>query len=403
MKIVSVVGARPQFIKLAPLSRTLQTESGRGAGIDHIIVHTGQHYDPEMSDVFFKDLTIPEAAHHLGIGSGTHGYQTGRMLEGIERVLVELCPDIVVVYGDTNSTVAGSLAAAKLHIPVAHVEAGVRSYNRRMPEEINRVATDHLADLLLTPTPSAMDNLRKEGLESRAVWTGDIMLDALSLWREVAARESHVLTRLALSPRSFGVVTVHRAENTEDRDRLEALLDAFRGIARRLPLIFPVHPRTAKAIHDLIVDAPAAPGLRFIKPLGYLDMVQLVGHARMVLTDSGGLQKEAFFLESPCITLRNETEWIETVLAGGNILAGTDPRTIQEAVATWEERVAGTEHRLDKDVMKVFGGGQSATQILNAISAYLALQRGGNPTIRTGGHPPWARLRSLEQATGART
>ncbi len=373
MKIVSVVGARPQFVKLAPLSQAFHSRNGRDGSIEHVIVHTGQHYDSDMSAVFFKDLEIPEATYHLGIGSGTHGYQTGRMLEGIERVLAETRPDIVVVYGDTNSTVAGSLAAAKLHIPVAHVEAGLRSFNRRMPEEINRVLTDHAADLLLAPTPSAMDNLRKEGLESRAVWTGDIMFDALLMWRAVAERRSRVLGRLGLSPRGYGVVTVHRAENTDDREKLEALLAVFTDISRQwFPLIFPVHPRTAKVIRELTADVPMPAGLRMIEPIGYMDMLQLVRNARMVLTDSGGLQKEAFFLECPCITLREETEWVETVVAGGNIIAGTDPKRVKEAVASWEERLAGTGYCVETDALAAFGGGRSAEQICDALCAYVS-------------------------------
>jgi UDP-N-acetylglucosamine 2-epimerase len=372
MKIVSVVGARPQFIKLAPLSRELRSRNGRSdGGIEHVIVHTGQHYDPEMSAVFFRELGIPEATYHLSVGSGTHGYQTSRMLEGIERVLVDERPEMVVVYGDTNSTVAGGLAAVKLHIPVAHVEAGVRSFNRRMPEEINRVATDHIADLLLAPTPTAMDNLRKEGLESRAVWTGDIMLDALVIAKNLAEKHSPVVQRLGLLPRGYGVVTVHRAENTDNSQKLQALLAVFRDIASQwFPLIFPVHPRTAKVIRALFDKASLPPTLRLIEPLGYLDMLQLVRNAHMVLTDSGGLQKEAFFLECPCITLREETEWVETAQAGGNIIAGTDPKRVLEAVATWAERLARAEHRVDANATAFFGGGHSAEQICDALCAY---------------------------------
>lgn len=372
MKIASIVGARPQFIKLAPLSRVFDDRRDRGEPIDHLIIHTGQHYDPGMSAVFFKDLEIPEADFHLGVGSGTHGYQTARMLEGIEGVLTQICPDMVVVYGDTNSTVAGSLAAAKLHIPVAHVEAGVRSFNRRMPEELNRVTTDHLADLLLAPTPSAMDNLKREGLASRSVWTGDIMFDALLMWRAIAERQSQVLSRLQLSPRAYGVVTVHRAENTDDPGKLRAILSVLNEIAGHWghPLIFPVHPRTAKVIRSVTSAGTGLDGLRYIEPLGYLDMLQLVQSARLVLTDSGGLQKEALFLDCPCITLREETEWIESTAAGGNIIAGTEPARVKEAVATWEERLSVRPYSAETDALAAFGGGRSAEQMCDALCAY---------------------------------
>lgn len=378
MKFVSIVGARPQFVKLAPLARVFDGRQNPGERIDHLIIHTGQHYDPEMSAIFFKDLGIPEATFHLGVGSGTHGYQTGRMLEEIERVLTDVRPDMVVVYGDTNSTVAGSLAAAKLHIPTAHVEAGVRSFNRRMPEEINRVATDHLADLLLAPTPTAMHNLEKEGLADRAVWTGDIMFDALLMWRTVAERESRVLSRLALSPGTYGVVTVHRAENTDDPKKLNRMLNVLDEIARDrgYPFIFPVHPRTAKVIHQPAAARALPAGLRCIEPLGYLDMLQLVQSARMVLTDSGGLQKEALFLDCPCITLREETEWVESATAGGNIVAGTDPSRMKEAVATWEQRLSVRAYRAESEALAAFGGGRSAYQICDALCAYVEQREG---------------------------
>jgi UDP-N-acetylglucosamine 2-epimerase len=294
------------------------------------------------------------------------------MLESIERVLTEIRPDMAVVYGDTNSTVAGSLAAAKLHIPVAHVEAGVRSFNRRMPEELNRVTTDHLADLLLAPTPSAMDNLKREGLASRSVWTGDIMFDALLMWRAIAERQSQVLSRLHLSPRDYGVVTVHRAENTDDPEKLRAILTVLSDIAGhwRRPLIFPVHPRTAKVIRSVTPAGTASDGLRYVEPLGYLDMLQLVQSARLVLTDSGGLQKEALFLDCPCITLREETEWIESAAAGGNIIAGTDPARVRAAVATWEERLSARPYSAETEALAAFGGGRSAEQMCDALCAY---------------------------------
>lgn len=375
MTIVSIVGARPQFVKLAPLARAFEGRQARGGRIRHLIVHTGQHYDPGMSAAFFQDLKIPDAAYHLGVGSGTHGYQTARMLEKIEDVLLDSRPDMAMVYGDTNSTVAGSLAAAKLHIPVAHVEAGVRSFNRRMPEEINRVTTDHLADLLLAPTPAAMENLRREGLERRAVWTGDIMFDALRHWQAVAARDSQALSRLGLSEGNYGVVTIHRAENTDDESKLKALLTMLEDLSAYwgYPLVFPVHPRTAKVIRACSGSPAAGGGLRFIDPVGYLDMLRLVGAARLVLTDSGGLQKEALFLNCPCITLREETEWVESVAGGGNIIAGTDAQRVKAAVTTWEQRLAAQSYRSEADTLAAFGGGRAAEQICDALCAYSGL------------------------------
>jgi UDP-N-acetylglucosamine 2-epimerase len=255
---------------------------------------------------------------------------------------------------------------------VAHVEAGVRSFNRRMPEEMNRVATDHLADLLLAPTPTAMDNLNNEGLKDRAVWAGDIMFDALLMWRAIAERESQVLERLSLSPGQYGVVTVHRAENTDQETKLSALLTMLDEISRDwgYPLIFPVHPRTAKVIRGLTASRVAGSGLRFIEPVGYLDMLQLVKSARLVLTDSGGLQKEALFLDCPCITLREETEWVESVIGGGNVIAGTDASRVKQAVAAWEKRLSSGPYHAESDVLSAFGGGRSAEHICSALCAY---------------------------------
>jgi len=377
MKIVSIVGARPQFIKLAPLSRAFEIRQQKGEATEHLIIHTGQHYDHDMSAVFFKDLGIPDATYHLGVGSGSHGYQTGRMLEGIERALMKICPDVVVVYGDTNTTVAGSLAAAKLDVPVAHVEAGVRSFNRRMPEEINRVATDHLADLLLAPTPTAMDNLKNEGVSERAVLTGDIMFDALLMWRAVAQQESRILPRLALRPQAYGVVTIHRAENTANQEKLTSLLTMLEEISKEwgYPLIFPVHPRTAKMIHGFSASSGANFGIRFIEPVGYLDMLELVRCARLVLTDSGGLQKEALFLDCPCVTLREETEWVESVTGGGNLIAGTEPSRVKAAIATWEKRLCGGPYRTEAETLLAFGGGLSAEHICDSLNRYSEMER----------------------------
>jgi UDP-GlcNAc3NAcA epimerase len=386
MKLISIVGTRPQFIKLAPLACAFDRHNaGGGEFIEHRIVHTGQHYDADMSAVFFAELEIPCPAFHLEVGSGLHGCQTGQMLERIEQVLLETRPAMVIVYGDTNSTVAGALAAAKLHIPVAHVEAGLRSFNRRMPEEINRVVVDHVADLLLAPTPTAMDNLEKEGLSAKAVWTGDVMYDAVLCHRHLARRRSTILEQLAFAPGQYGVVTVHRAENTDDEKRLKGLLTTFNDIAAsELPLVFPIHPRTAKQLALNFPNWPAHPQLRLIAPLGYLDMLSLADHARLVLTDSGGLQKEAFFLDCPCITLREETEWMETVVAGRNVLAGVESAKIRAAVSTWSNR--SQEDLLSASVQRatVFGDGHAAEKVKNALLTFFLSRKSARKAMARG-------------------
>ncbi len=324
MKVVSVVGARPQFIKASVLSRELRKEH------TEILVHTGQHYDENMSDVFFKELDIPEPEYNLGIGSGSHGQQTGAMLAAIEQVLLREKPDWTLVYGDTNSTLAGALAASKLNIKVAHVEAGLRSFNRRMPEEINRVLTDHIADLLFCPTQTAVDNLKSEGVVRGVHLVGDVMHEAL-LWAvERSKTTSTILSRLDLSPKSYRLATVHRSENTDDPDRLSGILQAFNRMPG--PLVWPVHPRTRKKLAEL--DWQPAAQVRMIEPLGYLDMICLQSNAQQILTDSGGIQKEACWLGVPCITLRDETEWVETVQSGWNRLAGARPDSILLAAST---------------------------------------------------------------------
>jgi len=344
VKIVSIVGARPQFIKAWPVSRALHQ-----AGHTELLVHTGQHYDDTMSRVFFEELGLPEPHINLGIGSGPHGQQTGRMLEALEGVLSNQRPDWVLVYGDTNSTLAGALAAAKLHLPLAHVEAGLRSFNRRMPEEINRVLTDHCADLLFCPTPTAVENLAREGITRGVHLVGDVMHEALLEARQTASERSRILERLELKPRHYFLATVHRAENTDDPSQLAEILQALTDLARQGPVIFPVHPRTRAALARLGWNtaphsASTAPGfpavlrpvpevdLRLLPPLGYLDMLRLADCARLILTDSGGLQKEAWWLGVPCVTLREETEWVETLDSGANLLAGTNPARIRAAV-----------------------------------------------------------------------
>jgi len=322
-KVASIVGARPQFVKAAPLCSALAE-----AGHAEVLVHTGQHYDANMSEVFFEDLDISPPAHHLGIGSATHGVQTGAMLAAIERVLAAERPDWVLLYGDTNSTLAGALAAAKLQVPVAHVEAGLRSFNRRMPEEVNRVVVDHLSDLLLAPGQTAMDNLAAEGLTRGAHLVGDVMAGALALAARRARRRGDVLARLGLREQGYLLATVHRAENTDDVARLKQILTALEAVGE--PVLFPLHPRTRKALRAFMPTDTSL--LQYVEPVGYLDMVALEQGARLILTDSGGIQKEAYWLGVPCITLRDETEWVETVRAGWNMLVGADTARIIGAV-----------------------------------------------------------------------
>jgi UDP-N-acetylglucosamine 2-epimerase len=330
MKILSIVGARPQFIKAAAVSRVLRMRH------TEMLLHTGQHYDYGMSQVFFDELNIPKADINLGIGSGNHGEQTGAILAGIERILLEHQPEMVLVYGDTNSTLAGALAAAKLHIPVAHVEAGLRSFNRAMPEEINRVVTDHVSDVLLCPSRTAVDNLMREGITKRVHLVGDVMSDALIAASERARERSPVLEQLGVAKKGYLLATVHRAENTDDPTRLQAILAGFATSPE--PIIFPIHPRTRARLATLnpdFVESLSKSTLRMIDPVGYLDMVMLEQSARMILTDSGGIQKEAYWLGVPCVTLRDETEWVETVEHGWNRLVGAQQEHIVDAICHW--------------------------------------------------------------------
>jgi UDP-GlcNAc3NAcA epimerase len=370
MRIVSIVGARPQFVKLAPVCRALSAHNANGAEpIEDFILHTGQHYDPGMSAIFFDELGIPPPSVDLGVGSGSHGAQTARMLEGIESVLIERRPDAVVVYGDTNSTLAGALAAAKLDIGLAHVEAGLRSFNRRMPEELNRVATDHISDLLFAPTATAVENLRMESLADRALLTGDVMYDALLFTRRRALEHSRILESLRIQPLQYGVVTLHRAENTEAA-QLRTILSTLNRVAERyLPLVFPVHPRTAQLLRtDLSAWTPAS-ALHVVDPVGYLDMVRLVDGARLAITDSGGLQKEAFFLGCPCVTVRTETEWPETVTAGGNQVVGTGADALVRAVEGWLEQGARPAF-VGPSGGQPFGDGNAARNIVSGLVAW---------------------------------
>ncbi|WP_156464238.1 UDP-N-acetylglucosamine 2-epimerase (non-hydrolyzing) [Afipia sp. Root123D2] len=313
LKILTVVGARPQFIKAAAVSRAIRET----AGLEEVMVHTGQHFDADMSDVFFTELDIPAPAHRLDIHGGGHGEMTGRMLAAIEPILISEKPDWVVVYGDTNSTLAGALAAAKLHIPIAHVEAGLRSYNRRMPEEINRVLTDHLSVLHLCPTQAAVENLSKEGVRDGVHHIGDVMYDATLFAISRAEAESNIFSQLGLTPKSYSVATVHRAENTDDPGRLKAAISFLQKEAESHPVILPLHPRTRQNAERMGI---ALTGLKVVGPVGYLDMAKLLNGAVAVFTDSGGLQKEAYFHRVPCTTLRDETEWGETITHGWNRL-----------------------------------------------------------------------------------
>jgi len=325
MKIVSIVGARPQFVKAGPVSAALRQRHVE------ILVHTGQHYDDRMSAVFFDELGIPQPDHHLGIGSGTHGAQTGRMLAAIEEVIVAERPDWMLVYGDTNSTLAGALAASKLGVPVAHVEAGLRSWNRAMPEEINRVIADHLSTLLFSPSATAVRNLASEGITQGVHEVGDVMSDSLRGASARAGARSTVLEGLGLAEQSYILATVHRADNTDDPARLSGILEALGAVSG--PVVFPVHPRTRAAIARQGHDVGRT--VQMIEPVGYLDMVRLEASARMILTDSGGVQKEAYWLGVPCITMRDETEWVETVDAGWNVLVGASRDAIVQAARTF--------------------------------------------------------------------
>lgn len=388
MKIVTIIGARPQFIKAAAVSRAIAEHNARRpeAPIQELIVHTGQHYDANMSQVFFDELRIPRPHYHLEIGSGSHGAMTGAMLAKIETVLLSERPDFVLVYGDTNSTLAGALAAVKLHIPAVHVEAGLRSFNRRMPEEINRIVADQTANLLLCPTQLGVDNLRKEGIgapdqalgpfdfnQQRVHLVGDVMYDSVLFNAQLAETQSRVLGDLQLAAQPFALATLHRAENTDHPQRLAEIFAALATIAGpELALVLPLHPRTRKRLSDAGLDV-AAPGLRLIDPVGYLDMLCLERHAQVILTDSGGVQKEAYFMGVPCITLREETEWTETVALGWNCLTGASADKILQAFARTRARVKGAP---PFDVASVapasaspYGDGRAAEKIVEILAA----------------------------------
>lgn len=348
-KIVSIIGARPQFVKASVVSRHIRKK------FSEITVHTGQHYDPNMSPVFFEELEIPQPDYNLGIGGGTNLEQIGRMLPELEKVFLSEKPDLVLVYGDTNSTLAGALAAASLSIKLGHVESGLRSFNREMPEEINRVLTDHLAQFLFTPNRTAVGNLKKEGIERGVFLTGDVMYDACLHFSKIASSKSKILAEIGLKPESYLFATVHRGVNTDNRKNLESILDAFGQTGDKI--VFPVHPRTKKAIKSY--GLTLAKNILQIEPVGYLDSLMLETNASKIITDSGGVQKEAYFLGKPCITLRGETEWVETVEDGWNILVGSNREKIKEEIQNFAPNQAQKNH---------FGDGKASQKIVKILA-----------------------------------
>jgi len=373
VKLLSIVGARPQFVKVAMIAdavkRYNRNAKSRYGRIQHRLIHTGQHYEHRMSGVFFDELSLPKPNHHLGVGSGPQGEQTGAMLTRIEKVLLTEKPDVVMIYGDTNSTVAGALAAAKLHIKVAHLESGLRSFNRRMPEEINRVASDHLSDFLFCPTDTAVENLRCEGITRNVFKTGDVMLDSVIAYREKARKRKSVLERLNVAAHDYVLATVHRAENTDSPEQLSMLLKALAELD--YDVVLPMHPRVrerlkhSRALRPIAKLMKNSERLKVIEPVSYLDMLALEIHARLVLTDSGGVQKEAFFAAVPCLTLREETEWLETQAGGWNQVVGTDPDRIRMAVAEeWQRNRVGRNEQPD---WKTFGEGRAANETVTAL------------------------------------
>jgi len=402
MKIASVVGARPQFIKIAPLLKAIakHKEKGNHPPIHHILIHTGQHYDYQMSKIFFDELEIPEPDYNLEVGSGSHGWQTGQMLRRVEEVLLKEKPQWALVYGDTNSTLAGALGAVKLHIPVAHVEAGLRSFNRQMPEEINRVLTDRISTILFCPTETAVKNLQKEGFtnifhsgklvkkisgnekirfrpeDPLVINAGDIMYDLLILSLPLAERKNEILRQLQLEPKKYFLITVHRAENADDSGKMKSIMQALLELNKTV--VFPVHPRTKSTLQKLgifkttVISQSASPSpsywdyknIRFLEPLSYLEMLNLEKNAQLILTDSGGVQKEAFWLGIPTITLREETEWVETVERGWNRLTGTDSERIIETVESLE---TGKSTKPKRKNLHIYGDGDTAEKIVNIL------------------------------------
>jgi UDP-GlcNAc3NAcA epimerase len=363
MRIVTIVGARPQFIKAAAVSREIQrfNQKHKDTQLYEIIVHTGQHYDNNMSRVFFDELEIQQPEYYLGVESGTHAQMTASMLSKVEKILLDEKPDTVMVYGDTNSTLAGALAAAKLHIPVAHVEAGLRSFNREMPEEINRKLTDHVSSQLFCPTDTAVVNLQNEGITIGVFKVGDVMFDSFLFNKRLSEKKSNILSNLGLQTGCYCLATIHREENTTDMKKLGGIFKAFDNLASSdCPFVIPLHPRTHKALNNQSKKLISNQYVRLMKPVSYLDMVSLETNARIILTDSGGVQKEAFFAKKPCITLREETEWVELLDEGFNLLAGSDPPRICYAF----------EEMLNKSLsynVNFFGDGDAGEKIVNVL------------------------------------
>ena len=367
MKIVTVVGARPQFIKASVVSRAIRAANAEQGGVvlEELLVHTGQHFDDNMSDVFFGEMGLATPAYDLGIGNLAQGAMTGRMLEAVEDVLLKEAPDCVLVYGDTNSTLAGALAAAKLHIPVAHVEAGLRSFNRRMPEEINRVLTDHASSLLFAPTETAVKNLANEGLPAdRVHLVGDVMYDAALAYGRIAEERSRILKSLRLNPRQYILATIHRAENTDDSSRLAQICSGLSEMATWLPVVFPAHPRTRAALQRACITLHGRSGITLCNPVGYLDMTMLEKNARIIVTDSGGVQKEAYFHRVPCITVREETEWRELVDLGWNRV--TPPAEYASPRPAFEWAMEQAE-RSGNETARPYGHGDAGGKIVATL------------------------------------
>ncbi len=387
IRIATIIGARPQFIKAALVTHAL----GRCPHVVETLIHTGQHYDLNMSEMLIEQLKVPKPAYNLGIGSGRHGAQTGRMIERIEEVLLAERPDWVLVYGDTNSTLAGALAASKLHIPIAHVEAGLRSFNKRMPEEINRIVTDRISDLLFTPTDKAMENLTREGTPQESIChVGDVMYDAALYYGSWAESSSRILAELGLTNRAYVLVTLHRAENTDNLEILRPVLEALREISEFIPVVFPVHPRTRKVFIDHELGCISNNRLLFVPAVLYLDMIMLEKNARIVVTDSGGVQKEAFFCRVPCVTLRDETEWVELLELGWNRL--TTPQQLCSTVST----LCHDDNVPPPVAFNPYGDGHAAERIAAALNDR---SQATAPGVRKSGQKQEGDLRSHSLTT----
>jgi len=364
IKLCTVVGARPQFVKAAALERAIKTYNrNQDFLIDHVLVHTGQHFDVEMSDVFFEEMEISSPDYHLGVGGGSHGAVTGRMLEKVEAVLIDESPDWLLVYGDTNSTLAGALAAAKLHIPVAHVEAGMRSHNRKMPEEINRIIADHCSNLLFTSTTEASNQLKNEGIFEGCIrQVGDVMYDVALFFQEKALSNKNILQNHRLLEKKYALVTIHRAENTDDIGRLCEIFEGLKLLTQITTVVIPLHPRTRQALQKLEMLEEIGKTLLLIDPVGYFDMVCLESCAEAIITDSGGVQKEAYFFQVPCLTLREETEWKELIQLGCNRLVAAKRQNILDAY----QEMKNVELNWVKDL---YGHGDASVKIIETLTS----------------------------------